>query len=663
MRDLLESILIMATVSGKQINNPYGQMVYDDYLERVRELYEERRLRLAAIRTRKEAEKYRDAVAEKAVRCFGPFPRRTPLNAVVTGVLEGKHYRTEKVVYESRPGFQVTANLYIPNKLKDKAPAVLGSCGHAANGKAAGPYQSYAQELARCGFVVLVFDPICQGERDYYYKLSAKDSLRNLCTHAHNMMGKQLDLAGDFFGNWRAWDAMRSLDYLLSRDEVDPDRIAMTGNSGGGTMSLWMWALDRRIRMVGSSCFVTTFLANYENELPQDAEQYPPGMLASGLEMADFLIARAPDPAIVLSQRYCFFDRRGAQVAADEVSRIYRLLGKPESFAFFMGDNVHGYYPDARTAMRRFFCRHENLRLPRNPLAEPQPDQSLWATPKGQVMLNRSRSFQDLYGDILEDKASRRKSLDAGQLQRKLRQLLTISKMPSGPLSYRLLSPDVANEKAPVARYAIRTERRVEAILRKVSPVPGWTRTLDVEKKITLYVPDFSAEQDIANGKLVSLTGKKEACYAVDVRGFGESMPAESGDFLQPYGKDYQFHGFGLMLNESYLGRRVFDLLQVCALLRQEGATSIKLVGRRQGALIALFAAVLDDSLSHVELHEALPSYESVARSVKTDWPASSCLRGILAHFDLPDLYRAFAQRIRIRSTKAAGTDNKRKRK
>lgn len=647
----------MATVFDRHVHNPYGQMVYNHYLDRVREAYEERQARLAAIRTRREAEKYRDEVAEKTAGCFGPFPKRTPLNAVVSGVKEGKDYRIEKVVYESRPGFQVTANLYVPNKLKGKAPAVLGSCGHAANGKAAGPYQSYAQELALSGFVVLIFDPICQGERDYYYALPENDNLRMACTHAHNMMGKQLDLLGDYFGNWRAWDAIRSLDYLLSREEVDVERIGMTGNSGGGTMSLWMWALDRRIRMVGSSCFVTTFRNNYENEEPQDAEQYPPGLLASGLEMADFLIARAPDPAIVLSQRYCFFDRRGARTAAEEVSRIYRLLGKPDAFEFFLGNNVHGYFPDARTAMRRFFCRHQNIRPPRNPVADPQPEEVLWATPKGQVMLNGSRTFQDVYGSILDEKIARRKKLNAKQLQSKLRRLLTLPKVSSGEIPYRILPPDHSNKDEPVARYAVQTEGRVEAILRKVYPNPNWLRTLDVEKKVTLYVPDFSAALDIAEGKVLALVGQKEGCYAVDVRGLGESMPVERGDlgrdsFLQPYGKDYLFHGFGLMFNESYLGRRVFDLLQTCAFLRQEGASSVRLVGRGNGALLALFAAVLDESLKEVELHEALPSYESVARCVKTNLPASFCLRGVLQHFDLPDLYQAFSRRIRVHSTR-----------
>ncbi len=637
-----------ALAAGESVNNPFGRMVYDDYLARTRKLYQERASRIESIRTRRQAEFYRDEVAEAAVRCFGPFPGRTPLNPRITGELEGHGFRIEKILFESRPHFWVSANLYIPEHLKAAAPAVLGSCGHAPEGKAAAPYQSYAQELAQCGFVVLLFDPISQGERDQFYSLGREDKLSQNCVHAHNMMGKQLDLSGDYFGNWRAWDAIRALDYLQSREEVDPDRIAMTGNSGGGTMTLWLWALDRRIRMIGTSCFVTTFLSNIENELPQDAEQYPPGMLAKGLEMADFLIARAPDPAIVLAQRYCFFDRRGTAAAAKEVARVYRLLRRPGQFIFFLGSYDHGYHADARAAMVRFFCKHEGSKPVVEPQAVPFSPEVLNASREGQVLPAGSQAFQDVHGEIISILVRRRKRLSAEQLQRRLGKLLGLAKLPAGPISYRILRPHAIREELVVSRYAINTERNIDAILFRPFKELGRHVTLDVEESLILYIPDLSSMLDIEKGMMATLARETGPCYAVDVRGTGESIPSEAGDFLQSYGMDYMFHGLGVMMGESYLGRRVFDLLQVCRLLRQEGARSITLVGRRQGALIALFAAILDPRIERTELCEALPSFETLARSMKADWPASHCLRSILRYFDLPDLYKAYGERIKI---------------
>ena len=81
------------------------------------------------------------------------------------------------------------------------------------------------------------------------------------------MMGKQQELLGEFFGMWRAWDGIRALDYLLRRPEVDKARVGLTGNSGGGTMTSWLWALDERFTMAAPSCFITTFERNLANEL------------------------------------------------------------------------------------------------------------------------------------------------------------------------------------------------------------------------------------------------------------------------------------------------------------------------------------------------------------------------------------------------------------
>lgn len=77
-------------------------------------------------------------------------------------------------------------------------------------------------------------------------------------------------------GAWRAWDAVRGLDYLLSRPEVDTTRVGLTGNSGGGTMTTFVNALEDRLTMAAPSCYITTWVHNVENELPADSEQMPP---------------------------------------------------------------------------------------------------------------------------------------------------------------------------------------------------------------------------------------------------------------------------------------------------------------------------------------------------------------------------------------------------
>lgn len=632
------------------LRNGYSRMVVADQIERVREIGKERRKRLAAIKTRKQAEAYRDEVAAKVARCFGRYPGKTPLNACVTGEIKKRRYRIEKLTFESRPGCIVTANLYIPARRTAPGPAVLMSCGHSRNGKAEGKYQEACIEMAGDGFVVLIFDPIQQGERDQYYRLPEDDHLRSSLCLGHNMMGKQQELCGDFFGAWRAWDAVRALDYLISREEVDPQQVAMTGNSGGGTMTTWMWALDRRIRMAAPACFVTTFLANLENELPSDVEQYPPGALAEGLEMADFLIARAPDPAILLAQKYCFFDRRGAAEAAAEVGRIYQLLECPDQFEFFMGNHPHGFFPDVRHAMRAFFRRNLGMKAGSKIQLDVLTPKELFATPKGQVVPVGSKPVQSHNAELADRLRAQRKVLPPSKLRAQLGSLLGIAAKRDTAVGYRVLRPDEIGEGRVTARYAVHTERRIEAILRKAIAPGGYSQTLNVEEAVRLYVPDWSTEADFRASPVALEWLTEPPLYGVDVRGIGESIPDETLEVTHGYGMDYMAHGFELLLGRSFLGGRVFDLLRTCDLLKQEGAAGITLIGRGQGALIALFAAVLHDDVGAAELYDAPVSFEGWTQEDDLRWPAANCLKNVLLHFDLPDLYRAYNSKVTVHS-------------
>src|SRR4030095_13965846 len=255
---------------------------------------------------------------------FGPEPERTPLNARITGIVERDAYKIEKVIFESRPEFLVTANLYVPKGRKFPLPGVVGTCGHSANGKAIEAYQSFAQGLARQGYVVLIFDPLGQGERLQYVDDNLQPK-QGIGVSEHLLAGNQQFLVGEFLGAWRAWDGIRALDYLLTREEVDPKHIGVTGNSGGGTMTTWLCGLERRWTMAAPSCFVTTFRRNLENELPADTEQCPLRALSLGLDHSDFLAAMAPRPVILMGKEQDYFDVRGTTEAYERLRRLYRL--------------------------------------------------------------------------------------------------------------------------------------------------------------------------------------------------------------------------------------------------------------------------------------------------------------------------------------------------
>jgi hypothetical protein len=194
----------------------FPRMMQEWLVNQVRTAEDRGNQRRAALKTQADAEAYVQSVRSRIRECFGPLPEKTPLQARITGVLDRDAYQIEKIIFESRPGFFVTGNLYVPKAAKRPAPGVIGVCGHSLNGKAMEAYQSFAQGLARQGYVVLIYDPLGQGERFQYPAPDGKSRIGGSVSE-HIQAGNQLCLTGEFIGTWFTWDGIRALDYLLTR--------------------------------------------------------------------------------------------------------------------------------------------------------------------------------------------------------------------------------------------------------------------------------------------------------------------------------------------------------------------------------------------------------------------------------------------------------------
>ena len=400
-------------------------MVQEYFVRRLREIEHAGNLRRRGLQTKEAVDAYVREVRAKIQESFGQWPEKTPLNARITGVVERDAYRIEKIIFESRPEFFVTANLYVP-KLPGRRPAVIGTCGHSDNGKAYKSYQSFSQGLVRQGSVVLIFDPIGQGERSQHVAPDGSDTLRVGSTQ-HIRIGKQQLLAGEFFGAWRAWDAIRAIDYLLTRPEVDRTHIGMTGNSGGGTMTTWLCGLDRRLTMAAPGCFVTTFRRNLENEVGADDEQFPPKILALGLDQSDFFAAFAPNPVILLGQAKDNFDQRGLAETFERVKALYRTLGGEEKAALLINDDYHGYSQPLREAMYAFFNRvTKTPAISKEPELKLEDDKTLWCTPDGQVARIGSRPVWTFTRDIAQKFRATRTKLGGAALERAIGEALRL---------------------------------------------------------------------------------------------------------------------------------------------------------------------------------------------------------------------------------------------
>lgn len=655
---------------GREPLHRFPRMVHNYFVDRVRRA--ERRIcrRLESLETGADARRYVRSVRQKIQRSFGPWPEKTPLKPRITGTVERDAYRMEKVVFESRPGFLVTGNLYVPKGREFPLPGVVGTCGHSSNGKAAGAYQSYAQGLARLGYVVLIYDPLGQGERLQYPDENLNSRI-GVGVREHLYAGNQQFLVGEFIGAWRAWDGIRALDYLRTRDEVDPEQIGVTGNSGGGTMTTWLAGVERRWKMAAPSCFVTTFRRNMENELPADTEQCPPRALALGLDHADFLAAMAPKPVIILAKRQDFFDVRGSREAYRRLKHLYGLLGAEDNIGLFVGPGYHGYSRESREAMYRWFNGVTRISDAKSePEITIEKDQTLWCAPDGQVCRLDSRTVHDFTRQKAQALAEERPDHpDADELKERVRDVLKLDTLerrarararrrpvlgaaeeaddlPSPP-DYRALEVwrSRGYPKPHWTTYAVETEPGIQAVVYRLSdrrlhgPPPG------DEERAVLYVSHRSSDAELRQEPLIRELLEEEpdaAFYTCDVRGVGESRPATCNpSWLDPYGADFFYAIHSIMLDTPYPGQKTYDVLRVVEWLRSLGHREVHLVGKRWGAVPATFAGLLSEDVTKVTLKNALTSYADVAESEFYDWPLSCFPPGVLESFDLPDCYRA----------------------
>ena len=624
-------------------------MVQEYFVQRVRAVEQAAEKVRAGLKTKADAEKYVESVRERIRESFGPMPEKTPLNARVTGVVDRDAYTIEKVIFESRPEFLVTANLYVPKGRAFPLPGVVGTCGHSSTGKAAEAYQAFAQGLARMGYVVLIYDPLGQGERAQYLDAKTRPG-HGLGVSEHLRAGNQQFLVGEFLGTWRAWDGIRALDYLLTRDEVDPKRVGVTGNSGGGTMTTWLCGVEQRWTMAAPACFVTTFRRNLENELPADTEQCPPKALALGLDHSDFLAALAPKPVLILAKERDYFDVRGAIEAAARLKRLYSLLGAADNVALFIGPTEHGYTQENREAMYRWFNKATGVsQATSEPNLVIEKDETLWCAPGGQVAGLKSRSVFAFTKARSQELAKERRALAGQDLARAVAEVLRLPDTRPTP-DYRILRP-LGGRKYPkryCTTYAVQSEPGIHALVYRLSDQSHLSRPPQGPERAVLYVAHHSSDVELREEPLVAelIQAEPEAAfYACDVRGIGDSRPDTCGkdQFLQPYGSDYFYAIHSLMLDYPYLGQKTHDLLTVLDWLGANGHREVHLAAKGWGALPATFAAVLSPRVAQVTLKNALNSYAEVAESEAYGWPLSAFVPGVLARFDLPDCYRALA--------------------
>jgi pimeloyl-ACP methyl ester carboxylesterase len=365
-----------------------------------------------SIQTEADLQRIQKNMRASLLDMIGSLPdHKTDLHPRITGKIQMEGFSIEKLIFESLPGIYVTALVYVPDDHSTKHPAVLVPAGHATNGKI--HYQVLSQRLASRGYIVIAWDPVGQGERSQFWDAKAGKSRYNLICAEHAVMGNLAYLAGSNLARWEIWDGMRAVDYLLTRADVDSDRISITGTSGGGTQATLIAALDPRIRVVAPSCYITSMPMRMGNRIFADPDSDPEqdlfGTLPNKVGYTGLLLLIYPRPVIVASAVLDFFPIEGARKSFRETQRVYERLNHADRIAMTEGYHGHQYSDENQEAALDFLDRFNRMPLRRGLLAAKElPDKDLLCTQSGQVMLDEkdARSLMDVIREYYEERKS-----------------------------------------------------------------------------------------------------------------------------------------------------------------------------------------------------------------------------------------------------------------
>ena len=609
----------------------------------------------ANTKTEQDFKAYRDKLLDNFGKSLGlPFPERTPLNARTVRTLQRGSYRIENVLFESQPGIPVTANLYVPQDGPGPWPAILVSCGHSKNGKAYDLYHSVGLGLVAKGYVALVYDPFGEGER-YQYLDDNGEKLFPSPTREHTMSANPLFLMGSHLMALRCWDGIRALDYLCSRPEVDTTRIGMTGNSGGGTVTLHLAPIDERIKVVVAAGTVSGPELALGTGSISDGEQNLPLQLPLKITHADLIAACWPRPYRLIKE-----SAEGVRTPSlrswVQASWLYDTLGTPDKMSWVETERPHGYFREMREPMYQWFGRwfYDRKDDGTEPKLKLEPEDSLLVSSSGQILMETGTPLWQWASERLDSVLPEREvPRNSGELS-SLRNTLTgdIRTLMGNPSPQ---STPVADNLGMVVNSAVTAEKLAIYSENDIYLPALLFKPAGKEQAPAIVIADSRGKTSDNLNLARSLAEDGSAVLIVDLRGYGETAISISGVRDSLGGYESQLLGAmagaaydGLKLGRPVFAQRVFDLNRAVEYLRGRGDIDpgrIALLGRKSCGMHALYAAALDSRIAGVITDSSLVSWSALVSSKLYTWHFADFLPRVLTSHDLPQLAGILAPR------------------
>jgi cephalosporin-C deacetylase-like acetyl esterase len=547
---------------------------------------------------------------------------RTPPPFKVTGIVEREHYHIEKLYYESVPNLCVTANLYVPRKRMGRVPAILYVCGHSQNQNVA--FQAHARKFAELGFVCMIVETIQLGEVQGYHHGCYREGWWHWYSRGYTPAGIEL------------MNGIRALDLLVQRPEVDPEKLGVTGISGGGAASWWIAAGDPRIKAAAPVCGTASLFSHIHDRTIDGHCDCMWWINSYRWDLAELGTLIAPRPFMIASADHDgIFTIESIRQVHAQLQDLYGKLGAGQNLALVETPGGHSYHQQSRTMIFSFFLRHlmgrdvpasETGDIDERPEVQEKPETLrvfVDGPPPGNRMATiHENFFTPMPPPSIPDVASHQRERERVVAALKKR---TFGAFPGAPPPLDVQMEYEFEEDVNGYRFGFTSEAgwrlHGQALVRKQTATPA-------PAVVALHSPSEG------RGKTRSFLLGINAPWVragIETRGTGDTAWADE--------LDWHLRRATAWTGRTIASMRVWDTLRALGAVRelpQVDAKNISLAARGEMCAVALYAALLDGRVRTLFLEDP-PATQNTPGEKDGRGPAMEML-GCLRITDLPQV-------------------------
>ncbi|MGN6272366.1 MAG: acetylxylan esterase [Protaetiibacter sp.] len=506
------------------------------------------------------------------------FDARTPPSVLTAQVTEADGYRIERLAFEAEPGFVVTANIYVPHGLAEPAPAILYLCGHSPEQKLR--YQEHVRRFAQLGFVAMVVDTIQHGEIP-----GSHHGLWDLGRFSWVSRGYS-PVASE------AWSALRAIDLLCARVDVDATRIGVTGISGGGAVTWWVAALDERVAAIASSSGTGTEQSHLaEHTLDMHCDCFFPNN-PYGWPLLDTYLLVAPRPVLIVAAGHDHvFTTDSVALVRERLGVAYDRLDHADRLELLVTDSDHRYTPESRRTIFAWMLTHV-AGVPTRPDDVDDLDgvrhaaEELLVLTEPDAVSEQTRFLTSHLDEWFV--APERSPRDDAALATALREV-SFAFFPAFPpplavhVDHRYRRND---RRFTEFSFASEDPWRLRGQLR--SDADG-----EIRGPVVVVLRDASDGQRLGAHALAEARNPGAAHAVVDVRGTGDTAWNPS--------LNWHLRRAARVLGRTIAGMQIFDALRAVEAVRElSGGCAVELAAQGDLAVVALVCGILDPGLTVV---------------------------------------------------------------